>query len=246
MRKKNIYCSAMMIGLLSLTLVSCTHEKKIANSDVHTSDSVAIKQDTKEVKTQIKSTPNTVTKEILPLDECFTYEKIKDGIRITGYLGGDSYNEVTIPSKIDGLPVVELGSLSKDNVIFSQFNKVKKIIIPNSVKVIGNKAFYNTPDLEEVVFGSNVTIIGREAFYFCSNLKEIELPHGLQVINEAAFAGTGLIKVILPSTVSNIEKANFVNPNLTVYASKDSYGAQYVRRLNKTYKLQLNLIDTQQ
>ena len=60
--------------------------------------------------------------------------------------------------------------------------KIKKVIIPASVKISGNKykvtsiaanAFKNSKKLTKAVIGSNITKIGKNAFYGCKNLKNI-------------------------------------------------------------------------
>ena len=49
---------------------------------------------------------------------------------------------------------------------------LKKVILPNTLKFIGKKAFYHCDNLEEIVVGGSIKVIEKEAFGNCLNLKE--------------------------------------------------------------------------
>lgn len=101
-----------------------------------------------------------------------------------------------------------------------------RIIFPESVKIIGDYAFFGT-HLEEVSFPDSLTSIGKRAFQLtpikkivfpasletiedyvcieCENLREVVLPSSLKSIGEGAFSGcTHLEKVVLPDTLLSI------------------------------------------
>ena len=61
------------------------------------------------------------------------------------------------------------------------------LTIPNSVKVIGEKAFENCEKLTLVSFGNSVDSIGHRAFANCNALESIELPNSLKTISSEAF-----------------------------------------------------------
>lgn len=69
---------------------------------------------------------------------------------------------------------------------FSGLQKVKEVVIPEGVKTIGNRAFYNTL-IEKVTLPSTVTTIGDKAFGYCRALKEVNLPEGLVKLGQEAF-----------------------------------------------------------
>ena len=50
---------------------------------------------------------------------------------------------------------------------------IKSVIIPNGVKSIGEKAFYECSGLKSGVIPSNVTNIGDHTFYKCTGLKTL-------------------------------------------------------------------------
>ncbi|MBR1987596.1 MAG: leucine-rich repeat protein [Clostridia bacterium] len=125
---------------------------------------------------------------------------------------------------------------------------IKSIVIPASVKSIGEKAFYQTTSLETVVFeeGSQLTEIGAYLFYECANLKSITIPASVKTIEERAFYDctnlkevifeqensqltsigatafyhTGLTYVVIPENVTSIGKHAFYISTLHTLVNK--------------------------
>lgn len=85
-----------------------------------------------------------------------------DTLSICNYYG--SISSVSIPSKIDGYNVTGISSYAFDN----DNNNIKNVVIPNSIKTIGTKAFLNCPNLKTVNIPNTVTDIGEYAFGFKS------------------------------------------------------------------------------
>lgn len=104
-------------------------------------------------------------------------------------------------------------------------NAIRKLIIPASVRTIGNNAFRYCFSLEEVVFEENseLTSIGDYAFANCSNLTTVNLPNGLQTLNGYAFAYSGLTEITIPRSVTQIDTYVFAYnkalKNVTVLAA---------------------------
>src|SRR5438874_1711673 len=100
----------------------------------------------------------------------FTYTNINGTITITGYTGTAAV--VTIPSTIDGLPVVTIG-----NGVESAFygTNVTSVIIPNTVIDIAAEAFRGCYTLTNVTLGQNVKSIGNYAFDQCL-LPSVQIP----------------------------------------------------------------------
>jgi hypothetical protein len=84
------------------------------------------------------------------------------GVEITRYVG-DKF-EVHIPSKIQKLPVVHIGSMA-----FLE-KGITSVNIPNSVTNIGAGAFYNCTGLSSITLPNSVTNIGAWAFSNCTGL----------------------------------------------------------------------------
>lgn len=133
---------------------------------------------------------------------------------------------VVIPAMVDGCPVVELSGTfdiggSLQSVVlpnslrrigqrtFSGCNDLTTIEIPDSVTEIGEDAFSCCSSLQEVRLSQNLAIIANTAFVACDNLKEIELPQSLTEIGDRAFAQSGLIKITIPQGVKVIGDSVF-------------------------------------
>lgn len=78
------------------------------------------------------------------------------------------------------------------------------IIIPDSVSIIGERAFQNSNSLREVVLGNSIKTIKRFAFKSCKYLQELRLPESLEIIEEMAFSYTGIKEMILPQSIRKI------------------------------------------
>ena len=68
--------------------------------------------------------------------------------------------------------------------------------------------------LVEVTLPNSIKIIGKEAFAFTTNLIDIVLPANLEVIGQSAFEGSGLIKLIVPFNVTDIQTRAFARSSL--------------------------------
>ena len=99
---------------------------------------------------------------------------------------------------------------------------IKKLVIPNTVKTIGDYAFAFMPDLEEVVFeaGNDVlTMFPLHIFDSCVNLSKVTMPDHLENMATStkkgtsyAFAGcTSLKEIELPETLKYMGSYMFQN-----------------------------------
>ena len=66
-------------------------------------------------------------------------------------------------------------------------NKIKEVVIPDTVTTLRNYTFYNLPYLEKVVFGDNVTSLGNYIIA-STNVTEVTLPKSLTYVNSLTFA----------------------------------------------------------
>lgn len=86
----------------------------------------------------------------------------------------------------------------------------KNTIIPLSVTIIGDRAFYGCIDLPNINIPNNVTQIGNEAFYGCKNLTTINLPNSITAIGKEAFSHcNNLTSINIPNRVTTIGWAPF-------------------------------------
>ena len=106
----------------------------------------------------------------------------------------------------DGLAIFNLDH----SVLLHVDKKATSMIIPNSTKVIGNRAFSGCISLKKIVIPDSVTDIGRGAFYGCISLETVELPDSISVIQDSVFSGCTQLKDIhIPNSVSEIGRFAF-------------------------------------
>lgn len=73
------------------------------------------------------------------------------------------------------------------------------------------RPWYKYKDLiKRVTIGSGITSIGSKAFYECENLTEIAFSNTITRIRESAFELSGLISVVIPDSVKEIDKYAFM------------------------------------
>lgn len=95
--------------------------------------------------------------------------------------------------------IVEDGTLTK----YEADDYVSTVCVPDCVKIIGCRAFFETA-VGKVVIPDTVTKIESEAFFDCS-LHEIEIPDSVTAIETWAFAGCESLKEItIPKNVTSI------------------------------------------
>lgn len=179
-------------------------------------------------------------------DFCFSYCRslssltLPDGIRTIGEtaFGGTALTEVTIPdgtvyigkyaySNMNELTAVSVGRgvTSLGEYAFSENVKLATITFAegSALKTIGNRCFYNDPQLNGVVIPDGVTDIDDCAFFGCTALSEISIPDsvthmGLRVFNatgiyasalDFVYAGRWLVAVKNPDAYTKIEATAF-------------------------------------
>ena len=96
------------------------------------------------------------------------------------------------------------------------FRQVKTLIIEEGITEIGHCAFAGSTgytdsfiNLKTVVLPESLKIINEAAFYGCENLSKINLPDGLEYIFYEAFYGTNLKSVHIPESVIKIDNDVF-------------------------------------
>lgn len=116
------------------------------------------------------------------------------------------YGDYSIPSNVDGYKVVRLGAWS--------FHKTRlsNVIIPPSVKSIGDYAFDFCRKLTSITIPEGVKVIPRAAFSSCGSLSNIKLPSTIKQIKEYAFESCeNLSSIVIPEGVEEIPEGAFCN-----------------------------------
>lgn len=108
--------------------------------------------------------------------------------------------------------------------------RLKRVVLPSTLRALGDNAFVMCYDLREVVFGEEGSLkeIGRRAFCYCSSLKRIDLPEGLEIIGECVFESSGLEVITFPGTLKEVHQYIFKKClNIKTAYVRDSVGADY-------------------
>ncbi len=146
----------------------------------------------------------------------FVWEKTEngDGMVITEYMG--TATEVSVPSRIKGLPVTGIG-----NSAFKKCISLTTITLPEGVTNIDSHAFYGCTSLTSITILNSVTSISFHAFFGCTGLTSITIPNSVTSIDSYAFQNcTSLTGITIPDGVTSIDVDAFEGcGNLTVYAS---------------------------
>lgn len=83
--------------------------------------------------------------------------------------------------------------------------EVESLSLPESVTEYGDYIFYGCQNLSYVELPDNMTELPKGIFWNCKALKRISLPSGLKKIGNAAFYGSGLEKITIPASVTEID-----------------------------------------
>ena len=116
----------------------------------------------------------------------YYYRAEEEGVSIVRYAG--MLYDVVIPSEINGLPVVSIGTAA-----FQNNQTVRSVFVPLTVRSIGDWAFSYMESLETVSLGLGLESIGANAFTGSPHLWEVSVPRGVTSIGDSAFepaAGT--------------------------------------------------------
>ncbi|MBE6606257.1 MAG: hypothetical protein E7635_04400 [Ruminococcaceae bacterium] len=128
-----------------------------------------------------------------------------DSTAVVVGLTSDTLTSLTIPEKVKDATITEIlagAFANKTNLI--------SVTLPNGLKKIGDRAFYQCTGLIGVNIRDNVSTIGEYAFYGCTNLTNITLPNELSKIEECTFYRcNNLTKINIPDKVISIDGSAF-------------------------------------
>lgn len=123
----------------------------------------------------------------------------EEGVWITGFYGGIS--DVVIPSEYEGVPVIGIREFA-----FEGCEELTSVVIPDSVKAIGERAFCGCSNLVSATVSGNIS---RSAFASCTSLSEVTFLPTVQTIGENAFENCALKDIAFPESLLSIERCAF-------------------------------------
>ncbi len=119
------------------------------------------------------------------------------GVEYMLSLDGESYtvfdclqtvDVITIPKEYKGKPVTEISYGA-----FYECAELRQIVLPQTLKLIGDSAFEGCVALESITIPQSVMQIQAQAFRGCEKLKFVEIPAKVSVMSADIFKGcTGL------------------------------------------------------
>lgn len=156
----------------------------------------------------------------------------EDGTYMVNNMGSSKETDVIISSTYKGVPVTKINGSA-----FMYANQLESITIPDSVIIIGAKAFNNTAlyknesnwedevlyigkfliEAKNTISGSynikqGTSVIADDAFASRSGLTDVNIPDSVKEIGINAFYGcSGLTDLTLPSSVKVIQNKVFMN-----------------------------------
>ena len=101
---------------------------------------------------------------------------------------------ITIPETYKGIDVTEILSDG-----FKELTNLKQLNMPNTIKVIGDNAFYNCINLASFELSENLESIGRFAFKQCYSFSTAVIPNKVTFIGKYAFYDSGISSLTLPT-----------------------------------------------
>ena len=139
----------------------------------------------------------------------FTYTIINKTVTIIQYRGNGG--EVTIPSKLAGYPVTNIGDSAFYNYRGGTNVCPTKIIIPYGITTISTYAFRQCDSLNSISIPNSVKIIGDFAFEGCESLTSFTIPKSVTSIGDSSFnTGIGLVKINVDSNNPKFTSENGV------------------------------------
>lgn len=114
-------------------------------------------------------------------DAGLKYKLGATGVTILGSDKGST--RIIIPDYIEDKPVTNIAARA-----FASADKLEEIILPSTLKTIGNNGFANCLKLMRVDLPEGLIGIGENAFYNCPSLQVVSIPASLESFNPNVFA----------------------------------------------------------
>lgn len=155
---------------------------------------------------------NAAPDSVMALSQLWSYKKTADGtITITNYKG--SATEVTVSEKIGKSIVTAIGkgtftgeeNQCRNNETMNrgatkeqirQHKKITKIVLPDTIQLIGAGAFQCMEELREINIPAGVREIGEAAFAACAALRTLTIPPNVKRIGKKAFLGCAALETV--------------------------------------------------
>lgn len=95
---------------------------------------------------------------------------------------------------------------------------LQSISFPDGLSSIGSSAFYGCTGLTTLSLPSGLTTLSNFAFQNCTGLTELSIPEGCYTLWQGVFKNSGVTKVILPSTLTQVRENNLTDKLQIIYS----------------------------
>lgn len=92
-----------------------------------------------------------------------------------------------------------------------QKNFITEVTIPESVRAIGQSAFYDNQSLKSVTLNNRMETINRSLFNYCKKLAVVRGGRNVKIVDQSAFAGCDSLRSISDITPVTINSSAFYN-----------------------------------
>lgn len=208
--KKRILGMILAGTVLSVSLTACgnkdaaTSSETIENeeSEVAENEETSQEPDSEAVETETVAAEDYVEGKAEDFEVTYFDD---ESVEIIKYLGDAKY--LKVPEEINGKKVATIcGFIDNDSIV--------GVKLPESSRIIRNRAFDDCENLVSVEFGNNVESIEEYAFCNCKALVTIKLPDSISEIGEMVFGGSALTEINIPSGLSETKYGSFADNKL--------------------------------
>ncbi|MCQ2088193.1 MAG: leucine-rich repeat domain-containing protein [Bacilli bacterium] len=122
--------------------------------------------------------------------------------------------------------VTSIGSGSFDYSYNPDLTKIKKVVLPNTIKSIGEYAFKGCTSLTSIEIPNSVTEIGEHAFDECHKLTSIVIPNSVTEIGSGAFYECNLTSIVVDKDNKVYDSRENCNALIETASNTLIYGCQ--------------------
>jgi len=125
------------------------------------------------------------------------YAPTGDGAMLISYAGELPSGDLLIPGEVDGYTITGIGGDAfRQNLLGP--TTLTSVTIPDSVKYIGDSAFFGCSEMTGVALPDNLVTIGDNAFSECTKLTDLILPDTVKSVGRDSFDSQNLILRVSP------------------------------------------------
>lgn len=149
----------------------------------------------------------------------YGYSSYYDGITVYQYDGEYDSEEFVIPSEFDGQPVTNIAEKFSENSFYTDRTKIKKVVLPETVKHIEANTFWDCENLEEINIPASLESASEYLFPGLTTIKKITSKSPrfkvcddrliYDDVNKCVISAPSIVNAVIPSDMKEISKYAF-------------------------------------